>query len=537
MKNKILIFLLILFSIVSFVFNTYRQNVAPPCFNADEAAFGYNSYSIMQTGKDEYGNFMPLRLKSFNDYKLPLYSYLSIPFIKIMGLNQTSTRALNDLVSIFIPIAVFFFVKELFNNKFIALISSLLTATSLGLHIIGRQAHEAYLAALFIIISSIFFVRSLKKISALNSIFFITPLALALFTYQSSRIFAAFFLIFSIFYFFVDANKQKLSKSIFVFLIIVVVALFSFTDIKYSPTRLKNLFLFTNPGLQIKTQELRAEEGSRLLYNKLTVGSREAFFNHLEYFSPQFLAISGDENIRFGYGEMYPITPLEYFFIFVGLYYLIKNKEKWRWFILSLLFITPISASLSWADTSLTRSLFLIIPILSIASYGFCFLYKAFPQKQKIILISVIVVEFVFLLYSWSFYLNHYPKRGIVTNSMQCGYKELASYVNENYDKFDNFYISPELGMPYIFLLFYNKYPPSEYQKQANLTPPDQYGFGQVEKFDKFIFSLTGSENKKNVSLIAFPHDFNYLNSEDLSKIKKIKKMNNDIFWIHEVLN
>ena len=41
-----------------------------------------------------------------------------------------------------------------------------------------------------------------------------------------------------------------------------------------------------------------------------------------------------------------------------------------------------------------------------------------------------------------------------------------------------------------IFLLFYLKYDPEMYQKQAMLTAPDEYGFGQVEKFDKFIFEF-----------------------------------------------
>src|SRR3990167_9543070 len=178
MRNKI-IFLVIAASVISLFLNIFKKDITPPCFTADEAAFAYNSYSIIKTGADEYGNFLPLRLKSFDDNKLPLYSYLSIPFIKYMGLNTTSARALNDLVSILIPIAVFFLVKELFNKKSIALIAAFLTASSLGLHLIGRQAHEGYLATLLITISSVFFIKSIKKINLWNSIWFVIPLALS----------------------------------------------------------------------------------------------------------------------------------------------------------------------------------------------------------------------------------------------------------------------------------------------------------------------------------------------------------------------
>ncbi|MDE2591026.1 MAG: hypothetical protein KGL95_15320, partial [Patescibacteria group bacterium] len=37
----------------------------------DGAAFSYNSYSILHTGRDEYGIFMPILFRSFNDYKMP----------------------------------------------------------------------------------------------------------------------------------------------------------------------------------------------------------------------------------------------------------------------------------------------------------------------------------------------------------------------------------------------------------------------------------------------------------------------------------
>src|SRR5258708_36081811 len=58
----------------------------------DEAALGYNAYSIMHTGRDEYGKFLPIVLRSFDDYKPALYSNLAIPSIEIFGLNVFSVR-------------------------------------------------------------------------------------------------------------------------------------------------------------------------------------------------------------------------------------------------------------------------------------------------------------------------------------------------------------------------------------------------------------------------------------------------------------
>ena len=70
----------------------YRLDSRPLGFTWDEAALGYNAYSLIKTGRDEYGKIMPIVFKSFGDYKPGLYVYFSVPIIKIFGLNEFSTR-------------------------------------------------------------------------------------------------------------------------------------------------------------------------------------------------------------------------------------------------------------------------------------------------------------------------------------------------------------------------------------------------------------------------------------------------------------
>src|SRR3989338_7362706 len=111
MSKKTFLILLVI-SLFALFLNVYEKSTVPPSFNADEAAFGYNVYSLSQTGKDEYGNFLPLRLKSFGDYKMPLYSYLSIPFVGLFGLSENSVRMLNTVLVFLFPFLLF-----LFKNK------------------------------------------------------------------------------------------------------------------------------------------------------------------------------------------------------------------------------------------------------------------------------------------------------------------------------------------------------------------------------------------------------------------------------------
>ena len=62
--RKIKILLVIIF-IIGILLRFYRLGDVPFGFHRDEAFLGYNAYSILQTGADMSGNFLPLHLKSF----------------------------------------------------------------------------------------------------------------------------------------------------------------------------------------------------------------------------------------------------------------------------------------------------------------------------------------------------------------------------------------------------------------------------------------------------------------------------------------
>lgn len=493
--NKKIVGLLVGVALISFILTAINFRIAsPPCFNADEAAFSYNAYSILKTGKDEYGTFLPLRLKSFGDYKMPLFSYLSVPFIAAFGLNELGARGLNFALSLIFPIVVYFLAQELFAHKKISLVAAFLSSLSLGLHIVARHAHEAYLAAFLTTTSFLFLIRFLKKQSVFHAGALGLSLLFMLFSYHPGRLFAGLFFVAAII--FIVQRGGARSKFSVLAVILAVIAIFSITDIIYKPERLKSLLFFSNPGTQLKVQELKTEGGLRYLYHPFIVGLRDIAFEHLSYFSPQFLVQNGDSNDRFGYKGMGLITPVEYIFLWVGIYYAFKNKERWRYVLTFILFLSPLSASLSWATSSMTRSLFLLIPMSVYAAYGIVHtiaLIKA-PQFKYGLLITIIGMFGFFLTLQWDFYLFHYPKRLTTIHAWQCGYKEVGEYVKKNYNQFDRFYITREIGMPYIFTLFYLNYPPEQYQQQAHLSAPDEYGFGQVESFDKFIFEYRNPE-------------------------------------------
>lgn len=113
LKQKFL-FLTILF-LAAFL-RLYKISEVPPGVNRDEASIGYTAYSLMQTGKDEYGKPFPLSFQSFGDWKLPLYIYATIPFIKLFGLNELAVRLPSALAGTLTVLLTFFLVQELFKS-------------------------------------------------------------------------------------------------------------------------------------------------------------------------------------------------------------------------------------------------------------------------------------------------------------------------------------------------------------------------------------------------------------------------------------
>lgn len=531
--------LLFIICIASFFLTTYRPSNAPVCTNADEAAFGYNAYSILKTGRDEYGTFLPLRLKSFGDNKLPLYSYLSVPFVATFGLNDLGIRGLNLLSSFLLPLAVYFLTKELLGKKSYALVAAAMTALSLSTHITARQAHESVISLLMSLSMFIFYLRSLRTRKPKDIVLFLTALTLSLLSYHPARLLALFLGAAHLITFFVSPKIEKKRLLALGGIFAIVLALLLSVDIFYNPSRISNLLFVNSPGFSLRINELRGEGANRLLYNKLSLGAKELVYQNLAYFSPQFLLSRGDENYRFGYPGMSLVTGVEFFLLFIGLYYLYKNKNKNRFFITALLMIAPLSGSLSWAGISLTRALLLFVILFMIAGYGVVELVGEFSKKQKGYVLGILVLlQIVGLFISWDFYLNHYPKRAIVIRAQECGYSELTEYIQKNYASYKKFYITKQNGEPYMHLLYGLQYPPAKYQPESHLTAPDQYGFGQVESFDKFVFSLPNELNEKNVVYVGFPDELKsrpgFNAKSDARNLKVIRVGTEEIFWILE---
>src|SRR3989344_2718177 len=99
MNRKLLLIFLVIFFIAVFL-RLFNITNIPPGVNRDEASIGYTAYSLLNTGRDEYGRMFPLSFQSFGDWKLPLYIYTVVPFVSVFGLNELAVRLPSVIVGI-----------------------------------------------------------------------------------------------------------------------------------------------------------------------------------------------------------------------------------------------------------------------------------------------------------------------------------------------------------------------------------------------------------------------------------------------------
>lgn len=86
-----------------------RLTELPPGFYCDEAGLGYNATSILRTGYDENGTFLPLYVWSFGvSYKNPVFVYSSMLPIALLGPTEKAVRLTSAVYGLATVLALFF---------------------------------------------------------------------------------------------------------------------------------------------------------------------------------------------------------------------------------------------------------------------------------------------------------------------------------------------------------------------------------------------------------------------------------------------
>lgn len=472
---------LILIIILSAIFRLYRLNEVPPGVNRDEASIGYTAYSLMMTGKDEYGRVWPLSFESFGDWKLPLYIYITIPFVKIFGLTELAVRLPSALAGIASVALLYYLTKILFASESIALLSSLSLAL-MPWHIhISRVESEAIVATLFVIIGSILFFR--KKLM-LSSIFF----AATYWTYHGTHVSTTLLVMGIAYIYWKDILKIQrwwISAGIGT-LLIAGILLVTFSADR---TKLGGISIFGDPAVVHTKIELpRLATGhpdallTRLLYNRVSFAITTVVGNYLKSYGPEFLFIKGGgnsaHNIK-GYGNLHPIeAPL----LVLGVVWLFLNrKSKSSRFILWWILVAGVAPAIT-KDAPHSNRMLMVVPAFAIATASSIVWLTNLLSKKTVALFLTAGYIVSMAVYLHRYFIN-FPNNE--AKNWGVAYKKITPVLFST-DK--NVIMEKPQNSPYIYLLFYSGYSPAHYQQEAKRYPISSDGFTDVVGFGRFSF-------------------------------------------------
>jgi len=542
MKNWVVIGILFL----AFFLRVVDLQNHPAGFTPDEASFGWDSYSILRTGKDQWGQYFPLSLRSFGDFKLPLYSYLDIPFVALFGLNEVAVRLPNALIGSLAVLITYLLVKELLKREDVAFLAAFLLATSPWHVPLSRGAFEANLTTFFLPLGILLFIKGLKKERFL-------PLAalifgVNLFSYHSARFVTPFVLLFLILFYRKKLRFKKETKKAFLILGIFISLAFYTQLIGSSRISSSGIFNPTGGWGSVVQERYSATLAglpdffSRLFNNKVVYFLETFFHNYLSYLSPQFLFTEGPKETTYG---MLPGMGVLYFielpFIICFVVNLARKPSKEVLLILLWILIGIVPAALTKGPGHAANRAAFVMPAIQIVSaLGGVSLYDFI--LRKIVVNKRLIFSFfaIFYFISFCFFFEKYwfgqPVKGGA--GMIYGTRELFSYLSKVQSFYSQIIVSKSISEPHIYTAFFNKIPANIYQEQSKKwLIYEDLGIDWVDQLPsysltKYTFTSIDYLSQKSIEGVLFvgkPSDF----PSDLKPDYVVKYLDRtDAFWV-----
>lgn len=525
-KNNSKLILIILIVIFAAVLRLYQLGSHPVSIYWDEAAIGYNAYSIAHTGADEYGRKWPLSFESFNDYKLPGYIYLDSVFVKAFGLSEFSVRLPSAISGVLAIVLIYLLTKKLFTmtdlKMEIPTVAALLLAISPWHIHLSRAAFETNIA-LTIILAGIYllFQGISSKVAA---VFAIPIMMLSFYFYYSSYtlvplILLAFFFIY----------KKMISQNIKYYLTGFLIGVFIISPAvvqlltEQGSKRVREVSIFENAAVgqdYVKAAAQTDNPVSKIFKNRripLVTESLRGYFSHV---SPGFLFFGEDPNARH-----HPLFQGNFYiylipFLVSGFWFLVKLKDRrLKYFLAAWLLISPIPAALTLETPHSLRAYNLVLPLVISAALGVVFLLKNHIAKMTFAAIAIVFLG----SYLYNYYIV-YPLTS--AQAWAYGYKPLFTQLAQLENNYDRVIVTGHFWKPYIYYLFYNKIGPTIYQVSPNQLSIGKYRFsiagwdtGGKDLNEELIDSLKGDTTLLAIS----PEEFKAL--EDKSRFTQISQV------------
>ena len=433
-----------------------------PGFFRDEAALGYNSWSIAQTGKDEFGQTMPVIFRSFEVFFLPLYVYLSAAFMKTLGLSVFSTRLVAALSGVGIVAVSYLLTKTVFpKKKYLPELTALLTALSPWTLFYSRGAFEGNLGLFLFTLGVYLFIRKRLTWSFILMV-------LSMYSYQAERLVVPLWLLTAL-----CLTKHKFFKKTWPAIILGL----PLAWIWFSPAGMHRAV-----GVSL-----------------LNTGGVGGFFPTIKkilamftsYFSPRNLFWEPDYNPQ----RMLVGQPVMFFWLlpgyFYSLYLVCKNylrKNTSVTLLIAWLLLGPLPAAFTSDPFHTYRSLLMSVPLIIFVSWGTWELIRHSGKlslrnasridsgQARMTNISIILT--LLLVFSLARMISSYL---VVTPSLRANdwdqaFSATIKAIEEAKPYAKKIVFDTSYSEPYIHYLFFTGYQPAKLHQTTSGLDLDYYG-------------------------------------------------------------
>lgn len=475
----------------------------------DEISIGYNAWSILHTGKDEFGRFMPIQFESWGDQKNPVYIYVVSLFEIFFGLSATAVRlpsAISGILAVWLTYSLF---KQLSpSSEKPALISALLLAVSPWHVHISRGGYEANMALTLGLSGIYFLVKWLKTEQKKFLVISVLSVVVSMYTYYTTKLFIPLIVLatwgWSYFFIKKDLRKYLTNFGLYALLAtilsipIIYLALFA-----NGQARFASINIFTNPTVTervITSRNNVSLSGSieTFAYNKPYIWLRDFLDYYLDNLSGSFWYVNGDSSLRYSIGSHGMFYLIEAPFFLLGLLIIFQKNKKLFIFLFGWIIIAILPTALVGKSYGLRSLALLPIPMIFTA-FGLHSSYEYLKRainSQFIpkIYVSTVIIFFVLSVSNWLIRYSYvYPSYGYYWyDGMQ---QEAIMYPLLQSKLYDYTFITRYYGKTEMYYAFYTALDPSEYQKCS--TQKVTIANSEMIQCGKFYF---GDINTKDIS-------------------------------------
>lgn len=468
MKIKILLTAVIL---LAGLLRLFQLTSYPSGFHIDEATLGYNSYSILKTGRDETGRFLPLYSQSFGLDRAIGNFLLTAASISLFGLNELAVRLPFSFFGLLTVIIIYFFAKEIFANRLFALIATLFMSISPWHLDIVRASSEASVSLFLIILGQLMFIKGAKQSSLIKLIIAGLSLLVSVLFYHAALGYVVIMLPFIGFYFIRKINKNITKIEIGTLVLVSVFLSIVYLIIGAGATsRFSQVGFHKDPTVLNEQNKMFYEEGkdnifqARAFHNKFVTYARAILVNYSNYFTLNFLYLNAGLPPRYTPPAMGLIYLIELPFLIFGLSKAILDKSSNLKLLVGLLFLSPLVAAITYEYTPNVQRSFFMVPYLEILAAFGLFSTLNYFKAQRFLSFVLASLFSVSILYYFHQYYVHFPVHNPLFRND--GEKELVTQINSLKDKYYLIIMSSDPEPPFHYFLFFDKFDPVDFQKK-----------------------------------------------------------------------